>query len=112
MGLDRRLAVVLFQRGEVLDGEGPALGVQMHRDCRAEHRQAPAQGGDLLFVQPEERAVHQAGHVLDLRPQQRVTIQRIQHRAKGGFHLNILAASAFGDLTRKMGQECLRALSP
>ena len=104
MGLDRRLAVMLFQGREVLHGEGATLGVQMHRDRWAEHRQAPAQGGDLLFVQPQERAVHQAGHVLDLGPEQRVAVQRIQHRAKGGFHLNVLPACALGDLTRQMGQ--------
>ena len=77
MGLDRRLGVVLLQRREVLHGEGPALGVQMHRDRRAEHGQATAQGDDLLLVQPQKRAVHQAGHVLDLGPQQGVAVQRI-----------------------------------
>ena len=66
MGLDRRFPVMLVQRREVLFGEPPALGVQMHGDGRAEDGQATAQCHNLLLMQSQKRAVHQTGHVLDL----------------------------------------------
>ena len=52
-------------------------------------------------------SLHSARH-----PHKRVAVQRIQHRAKGGFDLNVLAARALGDLARQMGQERLRPLPP
>ena len=112
MGLDRLFGIVLLQRGEVFLSEPPALWVQVHRDRGAENGQSPAKGHDLLFMQPQQRTIHQAGHVAHLGPQQRIAVQRIEHRAKGSFHLNVLALPARGHLARQMRQKDLRALPP
>ena len=110
VGLDRRLRVMLLERREVLHRELSPLGIEVHGDRRTEDREAAAEGHDLLLMQPEKRAVHQARHVPDVSAQQGVAIQRVEHGAQGGLDLDVLAARASGDLPGEMCQQHLRPL--
>ena len=106
------LGVVLLQRSEVRNGEGPAVPRDLQRHRVTEHGQAAVEGDDLLLVHPEKRAVDQRLGllVLQLRLQYQVVPDRLFERAVSRLDQQIDAANSVRHLAEEMVEKPGRAV--
>ena len=106
------LGVVLLQRREVRDREGPSVPRDLQRHRLTEHGEAAVESDDLLLVHPEKRAVDERLSllVLQLRLQHQVVLDRLFERAVGRFHQQIDPADSVRHLAEEMVEKPGRAV--
>ena len=107
------LGVVLLQRLEIRDREGPSVSLDLQRHRRAEDGESTVESDDLLLVHPEQRAVDErlGRLVLQLRLQHQVVPDCLLQRPVGGFHQQVDPADTVRHLAKKMFEKPGRAVA-